>query len=1075
MKNFNAIIYFLILFLFFQQQTKADCINAVNISDSLELVNLYNATNGNSWIVNNGWLTDNVTEWYGVEVDDNCRVVQLNLGSVLLTGSLPNLNLPELTHLELNNNQLFGLLPNFNNLTNLVSLQLADNNFNSTLPNFENLPNLENANLKGNEFIGTLPTYATLTSLKILNLSDNNLIDQVTNLQLPALEILNLSNNNFEGSLPNFNNLNSLKELRVSQNSLTALTDFSNLQNLETLYLDNNAIGGNLIDFSNLANLIELNLSHNAIGGNLIDFSNLGSLESLNLSFNELTETLVDFSNLLNLKSLDLSNNNLLGGLVDFNFLLNLENLNLSNNNLIGAIPDFSNLPNLVFLDLSSNDFFSPIPNFSSLSSLQFITLCPNNLIGGIPNFLNTPNLDLAFIDFECVQSAELTGQIFFDNNDNCTKEINETPLVNGIVMLNGGEQYAFTDSSGFYRFKVDVGYQVVEFFPPNYLWEQNCEPLSYVVETNSLTDIVPNLDFPNQAVGDCPLMRVDIGTPFLRRCFPNKHTVRYCNTGTATAENVSVKVVLPDNIIPLSASLPYAQKDSLLTFNIGTVAAGECGQFAIIDSVACNTPLQSTACVSAYIYPDTICQVIEGSTWDGSNLRVYGYCLGDAVQFVIKNEGIGDASEVQYFIYEDDILNNVDFDFQTIDILAVGDSVLITKAVEGGAAQRLIALEHPDNPYEEEEHAVVEMCGTPPFSFGYVTTRLPKNNAAFADRTCQEIVGSFDPNDKMALPKGINDEHYINPNTMLEYKIRFQNTGNDTAFRVVVVDTIDVEMLNMYSFTAGASSHPYEVKIDDNKILTFTFNNILLPDSTTNEIESHGFVQFSIRQKDGNDDGEEIKNKAAIYFDYNEPIITNETFHTIGNLSHDLQLKVPIEYLYFEAKASNKREIMVNWATASETNNQLFELERSTNGKDFEKIYETNGQGTTTTTTAYTYVDSDLNTNKNVFYYRLQQVDFDGKKTTSKVIAVHLKNNGIAIHYDAASQTFEMQNIDFQNNTTCNLAIYNLFGQKVYDLKNIAENSIQIKGFEQTKGLYLYEINDGKTVVAAGKMMLTF
>ncbi|MGB1204330.1 MAG: DUF7619 domain-containing protein [Chitinophagales bacterium] len=1071
MKNFNTFIYFLLSFLFFQQNATAECTTAVNQSDSLALVNLYNVTNGNSWVVNNGWLTENVSEWYGVELDDNCRVVQLNLGSLLLTGVFPNLNLPELTHLELNNNQLFGLLPNFDNLTKLVSLQLADNNFNSTLPDFSNLPNLENINLRGNEFIGILPTYEALTNLKVLNLSDNSLIGEVTNLQLPALENLNLSNNSFEGALPNFDALNSLKELRVGQNELTALTDFSNLPNLETLYLDNNTISGNLIDFNNLGSLIQLNLSNNNINGNLLNFSNLANLESLNLSFNGLTGALIDFSNLLNLKSLDLSNNAFVGSLIDFNFLLNLENLNLSNNNLNGNIPDFSNLPTLIFLDISSNDIFSPIPNFSSLSSLQFMTLCPNNLIGGIPNFLNVPNLDIAFIDLECVKSAELTGQIFFDDNDNCTKETAETPLVNGVVMLNGGEQYAFTDSSGFYRFKVDVGYHVVEFFPPNYLWEQNCEPLSYVVETNSLTDIIPNLDFPNHAVSDCPLMRVDIGTPFLRRCFPNKHTVRYCNTGTATAENVSVKVVLPHNIIPLSASLPYAQKDSLLTFDIGTVAAGECGQFAIIDSVSCDTPLESTACVSAYIYPDTLCQVIEGTEWDGSNLRVYGYCLGDAVQFVIKNEGEGDANDVQYFIYEDDILNNVDFIIQ----IPTGDSAIVVKAVENGAAQRLIAWEHPDNPYEEEEHAVVEMCGTPPFSFGHVTTQLPKNNAAFADRSCQEIVGSFDPNDKMALPKGVKDEHYINPNTMLEYKIRFQNTGSDTAFRVVVVDTIDVEMLNMYSFSAGASSHPYEVTVDENKILTFTFNDILLPDSTTNEIESHGFVQFSIRQKDGNDDGEQIKNKAAIYFDYNEPIITNETFHTIGNLSYYTIKPIPIEYLYFEAKAEKERAISVNWATASEKNNRLFELERSTNGRDFEKIYEINGQDTKTTTTIYDYVDTALPANKNVFYYRLQQIDFDGKQTASNVVVVHIKNEAVAVNYDAFSQTLELQNLDFQNSISYSFTIYNLFGQKVYGPKNITENNILINGFEQKKGLYIYEISDGKTILASGKMMLTF
>ena len=138
------------------------------------------------------------------------------------------------------------------------------------------------------------------------------------------------------------------------------------------------------------------------------------------------------------------------------------------------------------------------------------------------------------------------------------------------------------------------------------------------------------------------------------------------------------------------------------------------------------------------------------------------------------------------------------------------------------------------------------------------------------------------------------------------------------------------------------------------------------MPDSTTNEIESHGFAQFSIRQKDGNDDGEEIRNKAAIYFDYNEQIITNETFHTIGNISINAQLPLPIEYLYVEAKASNEREITIDWATAAEINNRLFELERSTNGTDFAKIYETNGQGTTTTKTVYTYVDRDLKINQN-------------------------------------------------------------------------------------------------------------
>jgi len=175
------------------------------------------------------------------------------------------------------------------------------------------------------------------------------------------------------------------------------------------------------------------------------------------------------------------------------------------------------------------------------------------------------------------------------------------------------------------------------------------------------------------------------------------------------------------------------------------------------------------------------------------------------------------------------------------------------------------------------------------------------------------------------------------------------------------------------------------------------------------------------------------------------------------------------------EAKASNEREITIDWATAAEINNRLFELERSTNGTDFAKIYETNGQGTTTTKTVYTYVDRDLKINQNTIYYRLQQIDFDGKRSASKVVVVHLKNNEIAINFDAFSQTLALQNIDFQNDKLYTLTIYNLFGQAIYQLENIGENSIQINGFEQTKGLYIYEISDKTAVLATGKMMLTF
>jgi hypothetical protein len=65
--------------------------------------------------------------------------------------------------------------------------------------------------------------------------------------------------------------------------------------------------------------------------------------------------------------------------------------------------------------------------------------------------------------------------------------------------------------------------------------------------------------------------------------------------------------------------------------------------------------------------------------------------------------------------------------------------------------------------------------------------------------------------------------------------------------------------------------------------VVVFTFPNINLPDSNANLIESQGYVQFTVQQRKNLPIGTVIRNDAAIYFDDNTPVITNETFHTIG------------------------------------------------------------------------------------------------------------------------------------------------------------------------------------------------
>jgi hypothetical protein len=91
----------------------------------------------------------------------------------------------------------------------------------------------------------------------------------------------------------------------------------------------------------------------------------------------------------------------------------------------------------------------------------------------------------------------------------------------------------------------------------------------------------------------------------------------------------------------------------------------------------------------------------------------------------------------------------------------------------------------------------------------------------------------------------------------------------------------LDVD-LNLFTVTTGVSSHSYEFRTYGPRVLEWKFNNINLPDSTTDLVGSNGFVTFHVDPVPNLAVGSEITNDADIYFDYNDPIITNTTIHRI-------------------------------------------------------------------------------------------------------------------------------------------------------------------------------------------------
>ncbi|WP_367388803.1 T9SS type A sorting domain-containing protein [Lewinella sp. LCG006] len=170
----------------------------------------------------------------------------------------------------------------------------------------------------------------------------------------------------------------------------------------------------------------------------------------------------------------------------------------------------------------------------------------------------------------------------------------------------------------------------------------------------------------------------------------------------------------------------------------------------------------------------------------------------------------------------------------------------------------------------------------------------------------CQHNIGSYDPNDKRAFVNGYETIDFLVPDAeRLTYHIRFQNTGTDTAFTVLIEDKLPSE-LDVTTFHLENSSHPCEVNIVpgdavDTHKLNFLFRNILLPDSTTNEPASHGFVRFSMAPKAGLTLGEDINNFADIFFDFNEPIRTNTValeYNYPSSVSTSPRSK-PVVYVY--------------------------------------------------------------------------------------------------------------------------------------------------------------------------------
>lgn len=200
-----------------------------------------------------------------------------------------------------------------------------------------------------------------------------------------------------------------------------------------------------------------------------------------------------------------------------------------------------------------------------------------------------------------------------------------------------------------------------------------------------------------------------------------------------------------------------------------------------------------------------------------------------------------------------------------------------------------------------------------------------------------------------------------------------------------------------------------------------------------------------------------------------------NRVWSLVSNISPMGPLPLPIELVDFRGKYLNNQSVL-SWVTASEKDNDYFILERSDDAHEFTQIGKIDGAGNSNSFLNYQFIDpKPIN---QVAYYRLKQVDFDGKYSYSQVIA--LRNNDITkaeikAFPNPSQGEFLITKIPFEDGESYVSQVYNLQGELLKKDLHISESNgnLLLQLNELKSGIYWVSLTNGYTTVTT-KVILT-
>jgi len=635
-------------------------------------------------------------------------------------------------------------------------------------------------------------------------------------------------NDRFISSLDGIDKFTNLLYLDCTANSISNL-DLTSNTSLDVLRASNNNIS-----FLNIASNIylkELFCANNSLTS--IDVSSNTELSKLFCNNNGLTN--LNLSSNLDLTNLDCSSNTISTLNVDLN--TELTNFNYANNANTGSI-NISTLTNLITFNCEQNSMNTL--DITNNIELRYL-FCSSNILNSLDCSFNINLINLA-----C------------DNNNFTELDLSSNPSLNQLkcgnntaldyINLKNGNNDSFVFGN-FSDFEVlpNLNTVCVDELNSSLTTFINSETLGTIVyteycslnpannnEINGVVKFDENLDGCNSSNIAIPnkLISTSNGTDsFGTFTQQNGSYLLYTNDGYFST---SLTTTLPNyvDVTPSSQANNFVGFGNMFTANF-CIAPNQVGNDVSISLIPLNQARPGFNALYRIVYSNNGTAQVNGSislVFDDSKLN-----------FSTANpEEDSIAGNVLTFDYE----NLNPFETRTIDLV-------------------LNVFTSPTVNIDDELEFTASINPTSGDS-------SPSNNIFVLNQT---VVGSYDPNDIHVLEG--SQIMFTKKDESLHYVIRFQNTGTADAINVVVKNVLDSN-LDWSTLELETTSHQSRVAIKNENEIEFIFENIHLPDSTTDEPNSHGFIAYKIKPISSIAVDQLIPNKVDIFFDLNEAIETN-------------------------------------------------------------------------------------------------------------------------------------------------------------------------------------------------------